>query len=45
LDGTDAEALFDEWYAGDITEENIKQSVAEFKTLYPTVNAKLEGKL
>ena len=45
LDSTNAEALFDEWYAGAVTEEAIRQSLLEFKALYPAVNAKLAGKL
>lgn len=45
LDSTNAEALFDEWYAGAVTEEAIRQSLLEFKALHPAVNAKLAGKL
>ena len=45
LDSLNAETLFNEWYTGDIDEENIRQSVEEFKALHPAVNAKLAGKL
>ena len=45
LDSTNAEALFDEWYTGDVVEEDIRKSVAEFKEAHPKVNAKLAGRL
>lgn len=45
LASLNAEVLFDEWYVGKIDEEEIKQSVEEFKALHPAVNAKLAGRL
>ena len=45
LDASNAIELFDEWYNGEITEEDIKQSIAEFKVAHPVVNAKLSGKI
>lgn len=45
LDSSNAVVLFDEWYTGKVTEEDIKQSIAEFKSLHAGVNAKLTGRL
>lgn len=43
LDSTNAVTLFQEWYTGQASEEEIKEAIAEFKRLNPPVNAKFQG--
>ena len=45
LDSTNAVALFEEWYLGLKTEEDILAAIADFKVAHPTINAKFNGKI
>ena len=45
IDSSNAAALFDEWDTGKVAEDDIRQSIAEFKSLHAGVNAKLAGRL
>ena len=45
LDSINAVTLFEEWYSGACTKEDISAAVAQFKEAYPAVNAKLQGKI
>ena len=45
LKDTNVVELFEDWYSGAPTEEEVRLSIAEFKSSYPAINAKLNGKL
>ena len=45
MEKVNAPAVFEEWYKGPCDEEDIRNSIAEFKQLHPAINAKLNGKI
>jgi len=45
LDGTNAVALFEEWYTGPCDAEVITSVIEDFKEAHPAVSAKLQGKI
>ena len=45
LEKVNAVAVFEEWYTGPCNEEDILNSLTEFKQLHPAINAKLSGKI
>jgi|TARA_R110000787_G_scaffold1233_3_gene4397 hypothetical protein len=45
LDSTGAIALFEAWYDGPPNASSVKESIKDFKVVYPKVNAKLAGRL
>ena len=45
LNSVSAIEKFEEWYTGPSDEESVRESIAAFRDEYPSINAKLEGKL
>ena len=45
LDSSNAISLFEEWYDGLNNEDDIRQSIEEFKAAHAGVNAKLAGRI